>query len=1070
MKKTFTITLTLLLGIAAFAQETPRWIRKSQISPDGTQIAFSYKGDIFVVPVGGGKARQITTNNAYDSGPLWTADGKGIVFYSYREKSQDIYLTSVDGGTPKRLTTHPGNEVPLFVTADDRVVFSSKNLGVDVNYDGFPGYSQLYYTDFEGSRPVRITPLPIDAVSISKDGKILYEDWKGYEDNLRKHHVSAVTKDIWLYEGDGSLRISANGSFTKMSDFKGEDRNPVFAADGDTFYYLSERDGKAMNVFRSSLSSPRESVQLTHYTLNPVRYLSVAEDGTLAFSYNGDLYTMKEGQEPRIVDITVFSDQDERTVVPMQLRNGFSDISVSPNGKEIALVLRGDVFVTSVDYNTTKRITNTAVQERNVCFSEDGRTLYYSSERDGNWGIYRSTLTGKDDKYFIYSNDFEEELFSDKGETCFQPDVSPDGKYVAYLRDRTELVIKPAKGGETISLLKGANYSYRDGDISFEWGPDSRHILSDYAANGGWHNADICMIDIDTKEITNLTQSGYNDGAYRWALDGKAMTWESDKNGYRSHGSWGTESDVYIMFFDGKAMTDFLADKEGKEIERLLSGEDEEKKKDEKKDSTRTKKVEKLEPDLVNSIDRVQRLTRFSGNMRDHWLTPDGSRLYYITQLESGFDLCLMDIQEKNVKVVKKEVMGSLVPSRDGKYLYIASRDGIDRIAVEGGPDKRISFSGEFEYKAPEERQYMFDHIWKQVKEKFYDPALHGADWDYYKENYSRFIPYINNSFDFQELLSELLGELNGSHTGGRYYYRENPEMGYLGVIYDDAYEGDGLKIAEVLVNGALNLADPEIAAGDIITAIEGTEIKAGQDWYKLLTGKAGKRVSVTVKKGKKECEIFVQPQRSESELLYTRWVKQREAKVMELSGGKIGYVHVKGMNSPSFREVFSKALGKYRTTEALVVDTRHNGGGWLHDDLVTFLSGKRYVNYTPRGQYIGHDPFAKWTKPSCVLMSEDNYSDACGFPYAYRALGIGKLIGTPVAGTMTAVWWEYQIDGDILFGIPEVGSWCIAEGHYSENHQLEPDILVDNDPASVLRGEDPQLTAAVEEMLRTVE
>ena len=234
------------------------------------------------------------------------------------------------------------------------------------------------------------------------------------------------------------------------------------------------------------------------------------------------------------------------------------------------------------------------------------------------------------------------------------------------------------------------------------------------------------------------------------------------------------------------------------------------------------------------------------------------------------------------------------------------------------------------------------------------------------------------------------------------------------------------------------------------------------------MTGKAGKKTSITIKKGgKKDDEVFVKPAFTDYNLMYKRWVKQREAKVAELSGGKVGYVPVEGMNSPSFREVYSKALGKYRTAGALVVDTRHNGGGWLHDDLVTFLSGKAYVEYKPRGQYIGTDPYSKWTKPSCVLVCEDNYSDACGFPYAYQALGIGKLIGTPVAGTMTAVWWENQINSSIIFGIPQVGSWCIKDGYYNENHQVNPDILVYNDPVSMLKGEDKQLEAAVAEMLK---
>ena len=174
-------------------------------------------------------------------------------------------------------------------------------------------------------------------------------------------------------------------------------------------------------------------------------------------------------------------------------------------------------------------------------------------------------------------------------------------------------------------------------------------------------------------------------------------------------------------------------------------------------------------------------------------------------------------------------------------------------------------------------------------------------------------------------------------------------------------------------------------------------------------------------------------------------------------------------MDSESYREVFSNALGKYRNCDALIVDTRHNGGGWLHDDIITLLSGKLYNQYIPRGQFIGNEPFMKWTKPSCMLIGEDNYSDASGTPYAYKMLGIGKLIGAPVPGTMTAVWWETQIDNTIVFGIPQVGTWSVAEKRFIENHQIEPDIEVFNDPASVLRGEDKQLEAAVREMLRQV-
>ncbi len=1069
--------LTLAIMIASFAgavsaQENPLWLRKNEISPDGKKVAFSYKGDIYVVSAEGGKASQLTTNQAYDSDPIWTRDGRSIVFSSYREGGKDIFITSVEGGVPKRVTTLPGNETPMAVLPDGRILFKA-NIQEDVTYDGFPGNPQLFITDASGSRPKLATSLTISEISVSKSGKVIYEDFKGYEDPLRKHHTSSVTRDIWLYEGasvDGAFSIDGKGKFTKLSTFNGEDRDPFFTADGDTYYYLSEENGKNINLFRSKVSTPGKAEQLTFEEKNPVRYVSVADNGTVAYSLNGELYTMAPGQKPKKLEITVTRDEIERDMVKQTLSSGVSSIAVSPNGKEIALVIRGDVFVTSEEFNTTKRITNTAEQERGVSFSEDGRALYYASERNGHWGIYRTVLTDKNEKYFTYALKTKEELFSDAGQTCFQPAVSPDGKYVAYLRNRTDIIIKPTDGGEAKALLTGVNYSYSDGDQSFAWSPDSHYILCNYQANGGWNNEDVALIDIETGAITDLTQSGYSDGTFKWALGGKAMTWESDKNGYRSHGSWGAEGDIYIMFFDGKAMTEFKQDKEDAEIAKMLMGEKKAEKK-EKKDSVQKEKPKKLELDLAHREDRIFRLTRSSARLGDHYLNNEGTKLYYVTPLESGRGLCELDLKEGGVKVLRKGVSGSIIPSKDGKSIYMPTGRSISKINLANGQSKNISFAGEFEFKPKAEREYIFEHIWKQVLEKFYDKDIHGIDWAYYKSNYERFLPYINNGFDFQEMLSELLGELNGSHTGARYYPAGGEILGKLGALYDYNYTGDGLRISEVLPNGVLNIADPEIKGGDIIESIDGHQIKAGEDWHSLLTGKAGKKVALTVKKdGKKAVELIVEPARSEYDLLYRRWVRQREEMVEKLSGGRIGYVHVEGMDSPSFREVYSKALGKYRTAEALIVDTRHNGGGWLHDDLATFLSGEAYIKFQPRGQYIGTEPYNKWTKPSCVLVCEDNYSDAAGFPYTYRALGIGKIIGTPVPGTMTAVWWETQICGDIVFGIPQVGSFGIKEGRYLENFQLEPDILVDNDPASVLNGQDKQLEAAVKAMLEEVD
>jgi len=1080
MKKTF-LTLAALFATAMMlsAEDSPLWLRKNDISPDGSKIAFTYKGNIYVVSADGGKASQITTNPSYDSDPIWTPDGNSIVFSSYREKSKDIYVVPAEGGSPKRLTSHTGNETPLEVLKDGSVLFTA-NIQPDAQYGDFPGSAQLYKVSQEGGKPVLVTSLPISNISVTEDAEgthVIYEDYKGYEDALRKHHTSSVTRDIWQYVPEASaegFKITGNGKFNKLSGFIGEDRNPVFLPGTQKYFFLSEEDG-TLNVYSASLKGEGKPEQLTTFKGNPVRYISVSQDGTLCFSYNGELYTMKEGAQPEKVAVKIVTDQIESPVQDRTISSGARSMAVSPDGKEVAVVLRGDVYVTTTDYSTTKRITNTPQQERDLSFSKDGKTLYYSSERNGHWGIWATSLADKDDKYFTYAVKMEEKLVTKPGETCFQPQVSPDGKSIAYLKDRTAIAVMNLKSGdEKIILDRSINYSYQDGDQSFAWSPDSRYILCNYQANGGWNNEDVALIDVENGNITDLTESGYSDGNFKWALKGKAMTWTSDKAGYRSHGSWGAENDIYVMFFDGKRFAEFKKDKEDRAIAEMLKTDTEKKKEDkkEKKDSIKAeKKAEELVLDLENRKDRTVRLTRFSGRLGDHHLTQDGKKLYYTMRLERSMDLCMLNLEDNSIKVVAKGVSGSIYPTSDDKYMYMLSGGSISRISTANGSRETISFSGNFEYKPAGEREYMFDHIWKQVKEKFYMPDLHGTDWEGHYVNYKRFLPHIENNFDFQEMLSELLGELNGSHTGARYQYRSGLNTANLGIFPDHDYNGDGIRIKEVIKGGTLYIADPEIKAGDVITSINGTEIKAGTDWYPLLRMQGGKKMAITIKKGgKKEVEMYVEPAFTDIPQLYNRWVEQRAQMVKELSGGKIGYVHVEGMDSESFRRVYSDLLGKYRTCEAVIVDTRHNGGGWLHDDLATLLGGTGYIRFEPRGQYIGTEPYNKWTKPSCVLMGEDNYSDACGFPYVYRALGIGKLIGAPVPGTMTAVWWENQIDNTIVFGIPQVGALGVKEGRYLENMQIEPDILVYNDPASILRGEDKQLEAAVAEMMKTIQ
>lgn len=1071
MNKLILATLLGAYGLAAQAQDNPLWMRHPAISPDGKTIAFSYQGDIFTVPSSGGTAKQITSNAAFDSYPVWSPDGNHIAFASNREGSIDVWVMNANGGIPKRVTTNSGSEYPLRWKDNSTIMFKASIMPTAKSIIFAGSYPQVYTVGMDGGRPKLFSDITMDALDINASGDVLYIDRKGYEDEWRKHHRSPITRDVWLKSGD---------SFRKLTTFDGEDRDPVWSADGKSFYYLSEQSG-TLNVYHRTLDG--KETQITNHEKNPVRFLSAATDGTLCYGYDGEIYTVRKGGQPQKTAIRIAADTEGKELIRQIRNSGAYNIKLSPNGKEIGFVMHGDVYVTSIEYRTTKQITNTPEQERYIDFSPDGRTIIYDSERNGVWQIYATTMKNKDEKQFAYATELVEERLTQSDQTSFQPKFSPDGKQIAFWENRGTLRVMDAKGKNVKTAMDGKFvYSYSDGDIDFTWSPDSKWLLSSYIGVGGWNNSDIALVNASGNgEIHNLTESGYNESNAKWVLDGKAMLFCSDRAGYRSHGSWGAEYDAYLMFFDLEAYERYRMNKE----ERALAKEnmtEKEKKKEEKKEEKEKKEMEKpeakeMEPlkfDLENCRDRIVRLTVTPSFLGDILLDKDGENIYYNVAFEKGMDLWHRDLMTGNTELLIKNVgNGEMMFDKSYKEIYLAADGGIKKVTPQSKAVKNIEFEAQFNYQPYKERAYMFDHVWRQVKDKFYDKNIHGVDWEGYRKTYERFLPYINNNHDFQEMLSEMLGELNASHTGARYSGSwASLQTASLGLFFDEDYTGDGLKIAEVIKGSEIACKQTDVKSGCIIEKIDGTEIKAGMDYFPLLDGKIGKPVRLTIRpKSGRSFDVTTKgmSMNAVDDLLYKRWVDRNRQLVDSLSGGRLAYVHVRAMNSESFRTVYRELLSdKNRNREAVIVDDRHNGGGWLHDDLCTLLNGKEYQNFMPRGNYIGRDPFNKWTKPSCVLICEDDYSNGHGFPMVYKTLGIGKLIGTPVAGTMTAVWWETMIDNTMVFGIPQVGCMTL-DGKYAENTQLNPDITVYNTPEDFLNGNDRQLKAAIEEMMKQI-
>lgn len=1081
MKK---IVLTLLLSTPLLLFSQPLWMRYPSISPDGQHIAFSYGGDIFVVSSSGGLARQITSHSAHDYMPVWTNSSDRIVFASNRYGNFDLFIVGRDGGVPTRLTCHSSNDYPYDVKPGDKeVVYLSSRLD-HPEFFQFPvaGMGELYTVSLSGGREKQEMTICAEDVNYSADGKyMLFHNRKGYEDPWRKHHQSSVTRDIVVYDMQAK-------TFRQLTDWNGEDRNPVFGDNG-TYYFLSEKSG-TFNIWQGSINGAAYEKQITSQATHPVRFLSRANDNTLCFGYHGEIYTWKNGTVSK-VNIQIAKDQVANDVRNVPVKSGFSEFAVSPNGKEVAVVYRGEIFAASIDFGTTRRITNTAEQERDISFSPDGKKIIFAGERNNSWNIYEVSRVNASEKYFYNATLLKEEALVETPEETFYPKYSPNGEEVAFLENRTTVRVINLKTKAIRTVLPGnLNYSYSDGDQYFAWSPDSRYLLSHYFEYERW-KTDIGLIDVTGKEAPlNLTRSGYNCYNAKFAMNGEMIYYATDKYGYRSHGSWGSYGDVEAIFLtrdayyrytlseeDYQAWKEMEKEKEKeKEKKEVPTGDTKEKKEkkptDAGKDSVKVKPL-KIEKDGL--YDRKVRLTIHSSDLGDFAINNEGTVLYYLASFEKGYDLWRTRFKSRETKLLYKAGTGGtgMEFDKEQKNLYFFANDNLVKLDTGSAKTQTIGVNSEMQLNENAERRYMFEHAWRQAREKFYVKDLHGVDWEGLKKAYLPFLDHINNGFDFGEMLSELLGELNASHTGARYRPGGGEDQtGVLGCYYDEQYDGDGLRILEIMDKSPLTLHSEKITAGVIIEKVDGTPIRKGENYYPLFNRKAGKKVlfSFYNPKTNERWDELIMPISigEQNELTYQRWIKRCEATVDKLSGGTVGYVHVRGMNSESFREVFDKALGRLNTRKALIVDTRFNGGGWLHDDLATFLSGKLYMTFEPRGQgNMGGEPIWKWQKASCVLMSEGNYSDAHMFPYTYKALGIGKLIGMPVPGTGTAVWWETMIDGKTVFGIPQVGMRSVAGNYLLENHELQPDIQVNNDYLNMMKGEDQQLIRAVEEMMK---
>ncbi|MCC3861103.1 S41 family peptidase [Pseudemcibacter aquimaris] len=1061
---------SLITITATFAQQentSGNWHRDVAISPDGSTVLFTHMGDIYSVSADGGMAMPLTTAASWEGNPVWSPDGKWIAFASDRHGNMDIFLLPATGGQISRLTYHSGDDIPTdFAHDGSSVLFTSSRYDkLNASEDPARRDVELYQVPLSGGTPSQVLPIVAIQAKWNNDGStLIYANDPGLEQFYRKHDDSPFARDVWLAN-------PSDGTFEQLTTNKWNDTTPAFSDDQGGFYFLSDRSG-TVNVWHQTFSGGEDSAkQLSFHDLHAVRDLSVADNGRYAYNYFGTVYVANPNEAPQQLNINIMTNSQGALTSQIPVGADISEFTVSPDGKEIAYIARGNIFVTALEFGTTKQITNTPGLERNVGFTPDGRGLVYASERMERWQIYQTSLVLEDETHFYVSTKLNEEKLIEAENSVFNPIVSPDGKQIAYTNDWDEVRVYDIESGRSHSILAAEhNYSSMSvGSITTSWSPDSKWIAVDMEANGRLFFPNVAIVASDgSGETLDISQSGYADNGPQWHKNGGIISWATDRYGRRDHGGHGSDRDVYAQFLTQDAWDDFRRNKEQVALDEEASKED---KDEENGDDEAEEEIPVVTIELESAIERQARLTIHSSRLAGFALNEDASKLYYLARFESGYDLWVHDFREETTsKLAKLDARSAgMEMTTDGKNAIVLTDGKLQKIVLEDGKTSPIAAEGTMALDANKEREAMLYHLWQVTNDRIYNPdVLVEAKWDQMYGEYAAKVAAINNNRDFSELLAELTGELDVSHANSRYLGKPIANTGAIGAILDHANSNDsGILIADVLEAGPLSKASDRAAAGNRIIAINDVKLDTDVNYYQHMLETTGKRTRLTLADDDGEFDVVVTPvsQNEERAWLREQWVLSRHDLVEELSGGRLGYVYVPNMSDNSYRRVYRDLFGRHYTKEAVIIDVRDNGGGDLVDWLVQLFSGTQYMWNVPNGRVAQGEPLTEWVKPSIALVNQGAYSDGSCFTAAWLNLDVSTVVGTPVTGTCSYAGWETTASGDIRAGTPPLGIYD-PDGKFLERQTDHPDVLIYADPESVTAGRDVQLEKAVETML----
>ena len=1061
--------LLLMVSLDCVNAESVKLISGLNLTPDGAQVIFSWRGDVWSGPIDGGRITRLTAHAGTEGFPCVSNDGKSIAFTSNRTGAAQTYTMSIDGGQPKQLTFHSEGTKPIAFSGDNQTLF------VTGRRDHWFRWDTRYFT-ISSTTPQSGEELLFDAygamAALSPDGKSVLFTREGMTWS-RKGYTGSKASQIWL------KRTDAEGYQRLVGDELDDCRYPVWAPDGDSFYYVSEADG-TRNIWSYRLKTQKRQ-QLTNFEDDGVVAPALSADGrTMVFRRLFDLYHFDptKNKPPRIVELKYegdlfLQDKIERTL------NKATQITYSASGKVMAFISGGDIWVMDTLLKEPVQVTDTAAWETDLVFTKDGISLYYIGQNDGQVDVMRAQRT--DGKQPWWRNDsFEMTKVTDDSVVEEELSISPKGTYLTYVRSRDGLWILHLKQQDAAPTKIINTWS----GISYDWAPDD-HWLTYSTADDNF-NYDVFVLNVlEPDNVTNISRHPDNEYSPVWSRDGKSIAFVGRRVD--------DEVDIYyvplVNSLHEQTKRDVTLQRALKTNPEIISGyQDAEVSKDKEVNAAKADVDPKLAKptglalDLANIHRRLRRVSIPNVSESGLVWSPDSKSLMFSAKIDGKEGIFSISPYTSSTPKLVLPVKATIVDWRlSGNRLYWL-RDGVPGWGGAGGSGgEAYPFRVQQTYRMSEYNRQVFLEGWRAMRDNFYDGNFNHRNWDEIRRKYEDMASATKSNDNFSRVMALMLGELNGSHLGFRGKTDTAPTLSnddataHLGVLYDSDHNGPGWKVREIIKNSPSSTDKSRLFVGDIILSVDGVEVDPDIDVSRVLNGKLAKDIMLQIKREDKTVSVSI---RATSygvirSLLYERWLDQSRARVAELSDDRLAYLHIRAMDMSSFhrfeRELFEVAAGK----NGIVIDVRENGGGFTTDHLLTILNQPRHAITLPRGGGEGYPQdrmvYASWNKPIIVLCNQNSHSNAEIFSHAIKGLERGKVVGVPTSGSVISTGSKTIMDAGSI-RIPFRGWYVLETGEDMELNGARPHVVIWPKPGDMPAGIDKQLDKAVELLIQDVE